>query len=123
MLIVDAAITVRPPIVSMSRRLPGGFLVASFLIAILLLLFKPSGGLGLALSIPAAVTLLATAGRLGHRPARVARPPREAFQLAQTDDLTGLPNRRAVLRSSTRASRTGEPPGPHAARTSTGSRR
>jgi diguanylate cyclase (GGDEF)-like protein len=97
MLIVDAAITVRPPTVSLSRRLPGAFLVASFVIAILLLLFKPSGGLGWALSIPAAVTLLATAGRLGIA-LRESRTAAEAFQLAQTDDLTGLPNRRAVLR-------------------------
>jgi diguanylate cyclase (GGDEF)-like protein len=97
MLIVDAAITVRPPIVSMSRPLPGVFLGASFLTSIAVLLMKPSGGLGWALSIPAVVTLLATAGRLGIA-LRESRNASEAFHLAQTDDLTGLPNRRAVLR-------------------------
>ena len=96
-LIADAAIAPRPPQVSVARRLPGAFLVASFLVAITLLLVRPMGVLGWAISIPAAVTLLATGARLAVA-LRESRQAGEAFQMAQTDDLTGLPNRRAVLR-------------------------
>jgi diguanylate cyclase (GGDEF)-like protein len=81
-----------------ARALPGGFLIASFITAIVLLLIRPEGLLGWAIGIPAALTLLATGARLAValRDSRVAG---EAFQLAQTDDLTGLPNRRAVLKA------------------------
>jgi hypothetical protein len=98
MLIVGAAVAPRPPQVSLARRLPGGFLIASFVAAIVLLLVRPQGVLGWAISIPAAVTLLATGARLAVA-LRESRQAGEAFQLAQTDDLTGLPNRRAVLRA------------------------
>jgi diguanylate cyclase len=97
-LIADAACTPRPPQVSLARRLPGAFLVASFIAAILLLLVRPAGVLGWAISVPAAVTLLATGARLAVA-LRDSRNASEAFHLAQTDDLTGLPNRRAVLRT------------------------
>ena len=59
---------------------------------------SPQGVLGWAISIPAAITLLATGARLAIA-LRESREAAEAFQLAQTDDLTGLPNRRAVLRA------------------------
>ena len=98
MLIAGAAVAPRPPQVSMARRLPGGFLIASFVAAIFLLLIRPQGVLGWAIAIPAAVTLLATGARLAVA-LRESRQAAEAFQLAQTDDLTGLPNRRAVLRA------------------------
>ena len=96
-LIVDSAVTPRPPQVSISRRLPGAFLIVSFLIAIALLLLRPEGVLGWAMAVPAAIALLATGARLAIA-LQESRQAGEAFQLAQTDDLTGLPNRRAVLR-------------------------
>ncbi len=98
MLIVGSAVTPRPPQVRVARPLPGGFLIASFLTAIVLLLIRPEGILGWAIGIPAAVALLATGTRL----ALALRDSREAgnlLQLTRTDDLTGLPNRRAVLQS------------------------
>ena len=98
MLIVGSAVTPRPPQVSVGRALPGGFLLASFVTAIALLLVRPEGLLGWAIGIPAAITLLATGARLAIA-LRESREAGEAFQLAQTDDLTGLPNRRAVLKS------------------------
>ncbi len=98
MLIADGAVAPRPPIVSVSRRLPGVFLVTSFIVAILLLLIRPEGLLGWAIGVPAALTLLATGARLAIA-LRESRQASEAFQMAQTDDLTGLPNRRAVLKT------------------------
>lgn len=97
MLLSGAAVAPRPPIVAVSRRLPGVFLLTSFLVAIVLLLLRPTGLLGWAISIPAAITLIATAARLAIA-LRDSRQASEAFQMAQTDDLTGLPNRRAVLK-------------------------
>jgi diguanylate cyclase (GGDEF)-like protein len=98
MLIVGSAVTPRPPQVSVGRALPGGFLLASFVTAIVLLLIRPEGLLGWAIGIPAAITLLATGARLVIA-LRESREAGVAFQLAQTDDLTGLPNRRAVLKA------------------------
>jgi diguanylate cyclase (GGDEF)-like protein len=98
MLIVGAAVAPKPPQVSVARRLPGAFLVGSFIVAILLMLIRPDGVLGWAIGIPAAVTLLATGARLVIA-LRDSRHASEAIQMAQTDDLTGLPNRRAVLKA------------------------
>ena len=52
MLIVGSAVTPRPPQVSMARALPGGFLIASFITAIVLLLIRPEGLLGWAIGDP-----------------------------------------------------------------------
>ncbi len=110
MLIVDAGCIPHPPMVSVSRRLPAAFLVASFMVSLTLLIFRPAGALGFALAVPAAITLIATGARLmiALRESRVAG---EAFHLAQTDDLTGLPNRRAVLRQLDEALAGGDPLG------------
>lgn len=98
MLIVGGACSPRAPQVSMARRMPAGFLIGSFLVAILMLLIRPEGVLGWAIAVPAAITLMATGARLAVA-LRESREAGEAFQLAQTDDLTGLPNRRAVLKA------------------------
>ncbi|MBI1349963.1 MAG: EAL domain-containing protein [Actinomycetales bacterium] len=98
LLLADGATAPRAPIASISRRLPPAFLIASFLVAITMLLLRPTGLLGWAISIPAALTLVATGARLAIA-LQESRRATEAFQLAQTDDLTGLPNRRAVLKA------------------------
>lgn len=98
MLIIGGACSPRAPQVSMARRLPASFLIGSFIVAIVMLLVRPQGLLGWAIGIPAAITLLATGARLAVA-LRESREAGVAFQLAQTDDLTGLPNRRAVLKS------------------------
>ncbi len=110
LLLATGALAPRPPAVAMSRRLPSGFLVASFLVAIAMLLVRPTGLLGWAISIPAALTLVATGARLAIA-LQESRRATEAFQLAQTDDLTGLPNRRAVLKALDDRIREGQPLG------------
>jgi diguanylate cyclase (GGDEF)-like protein len=98
MLIIGGACSPRAPQVSMARRLPAGFLIGSFVVAIVMLLVRPQGVLGWAIAVPAAITLMATGARLAVA-LRESREAGVAFQLAQTDDLTGLPNRRAVLKT------------------------
>jgi len=97
-LIVGAACGERPPLVSKSRSLSPIFLVVSFLVSVALLIVRPEGLFGMAVALPAVVTLLATAARMVIA-LRDSLAASEAFQLARTDDLTGLPNRRAVLRA------------------------
>ena len=79
-----------------ARDLPAAILTAAALAALGVLLLRPDGGLGIYLSAPAVATLLATGGRLLVA-LREARGATEAFALARTDDLTMLPNRRAML--------------------------
>jgi diguanylate cyclase (GGDEF)-like protein len=95
-LIVDAACTRPVPRPAVGRRLRGRFLIGSFVMAVVLLLLRPEGVLGWAVAIPAAVALLATGGRLALSQ-REAQRGAEAMRLARTDDLTDLPNRRALL--------------------------
>lgn len=96
MLLVDGAVGTRPPMVAMARRLPTAFLATAFGVAVLLLVIRPDGLLGWAIAVPAAISLVATGARLVIA-LRDSRRAAEAFQMAQTDDLTGLPNRRAVI--------------------------
>jgi diguanylate cyclase (GGDEF)-like protein len=60
------------------------------------LTFRPAGIAGVYLAVPAVLTLAAAGGRLGLA-LRDAHGATEAYRLSLTDDLTGLPNRRAVL--------------------------
>jgi diguanylate cyclase (GGDEF)-like protein len=108
LLIVDAACTRTAPQPRAARRLRGGYLVASFVTAVALLLVRPSGDLGWAVAVPAAVALLATGARLSFA-LRDSLQASEAFHLARTDDLTGLPNRRALLARIDRGLRKSEP--------------
>jgi diguanylate cyclase (GGDEF)-like protein len=96
LLIVNAACTPKAPEPRAARRLRGGYLVASFVTAVVLLLVRPTGDLGWAVALPAAVALLATGARLSFA-LRDSLRASEAFHLARTDDLTGLPNRRSLL--------------------------
>jgi diguanylate cyclase (GGDEF)-like protein len=107
-LLVDAACTPTSPPPRVARRLGGGYLVASFVAAVVLLLIRPSGDLGWTVSIPAAVALLATGARLSFA-LRESLRASEAFHLARTDDLTGLPNRRALLATIDHALKEPEP--------------
>jgi len=97
MLIVDAACRERPLITMKSRPLPEAFLVVSFVMAILLLVVRPEGLTGAAVALPAVATLVASAARLVIA-LRDSAATAEALHLARIDDLTGLPNRRALLR-------------------------
>lgn len=69
--------------------------VFSLVGAVLLLAARPEGPLGQGLAITAAITTLAAGARLVTA-LRDSQATTEAFRLALTDDLTDLPNRRAV---------------------------
>jgi len=97
LLLVDAAVRERRPARVLDRKLPDAWLVVSFAIALLMLGLRPEGALGWAVGVPATITLLAVSVRLAVA-LRDSRAAAEAFRLALTDDLTGLPNRRSVLR-------------------------
>ena len=83
------------------RRHPGaataaGTLVGAATIALVALAFRPSGVPAWYVTVPALVTLIAAGGRLVLA-LREAQGAAEALRLSRTDELTGLPNRRAVL--------------------------
>ena len=66
-------------------------------LAVVALALDPQGPVGWAIKVPALVTLVCTGIRLVLA-LREARGAAEAFRLSLTDELTGLPNRRALLR-------------------------
>jgi diguanylate cyclase (GGDEF)-like protein len=70
--------------------------VAAAFAGVVVLTMRPPGGAGVYLAVPAVLTLAAAGARLALA-LREARGAAEAFRLSLTDDLTGLPNRRAVL--------------------------
>ena len=98
LLLVDAACArpaqVAPDGASMSRlgTVPITIAAAAALVNLLPL---QASGIRLVVVVPALVTLLAAGLRLGLA-LRQAQQVVEALQLARTDDLTGLPNRRAL---------------------------
>ncbi|MBA2641214.1 MAG: bifunctional diguanylate cyclase/phosphodiesterase [Nocardioidaceae bacterium] len=71
-------------------------LLAAVASALVVLVVSPLGGLGLVL-IPVATVTVAAAGARMAIALREAQGAAEALRLSRTDDLTGLPNRRAVL--------------------------
>ena len=76
------------------RQGPAETLVAGA-VAIAVLALHPSGGVAPYLTVPAVITLLGAGGRLALA-LREARGAAEALSLSRTDDLTRLPNRRAL---------------------------
>ena len=81
---------------SQVRRQRAGTLIAAATIALAALAFRPSGGADWYITVPALVTLVAAGWRLVLA-LREAQGAAEALRLSRTDELTGLPNRRAVL--------------------------
>ncbi len=77
------------------REQGSGVLLAAACVAIIVLVFRPNDGLGTYLLVPGVVTLVAAGGRLLFA-VRQANHAAESFALSRTDDLTLLPNRRAV---------------------------
>ena len=69
--------------------------LAAAAVAAIILTIVPATGFGLYLTIPAVITLLGAGGRLVMA-LREARGAAEALALSRTDDLTRLPNRRAL---------------------------
>ena len=77
-------------------------LLSAVSVALLALVLRPDGALGWYLTIPAVATLLAAGARMALA-LKEAHGAAEAQQLSLTDELTGLPNRRAVLAQLDRA--------------------
>ncbi len=83
------------PLAAVPRRRGPAVLVCAAGVAIVVLTLRPADGLGPYIAVPAVLTLLAAGGRLVLA-LREATGAAEALALSQTDDLTMLPNRRAV---------------------------
>jgi diguanylate cyclase (GGDEF)-like protein len=79
-----------------TRRQGPVLMMAAGVVALIVLALHQPGQLGPYLIIPALVTLLAAGGRMAAA-LRDANSAAEAFALARSDDLTQLPNRRAML--------------------------
>ncbi|MBV9594435.1 MAG: GGDEF domain-containing protein, partial [Actinobacteria bacterium] len=83
------------PMRAIPRRAGAAVMVAAGGAALLVLAIRPSGGVGPYLAYPALLTLFAAGGRL-ILALRQANAAADAVALARTDDLTLLPNRRAL---------------------------
>jgi len=110
-LLVEAACSGRRERARGLPRRPGPLLmIAAGSVATALLAIHPRTGLGLYLTVPAVLTLVAAGGRLVVA-LREANGAAEAFALSRTDDLTLLPNRRSVAARLAEAMQAGEPLG------------
>ena len=95
-LFVGAASGDRVPLLrGTTGEVPSGVLAGAAVAALAALLVGPELELGGAVAFIAAMTLLVTGARL-HLALREAKTAAGAIKLAQTDDLTDLPNRRAI---------------------------
>lgn len=109
-LVVGAAL-VRPPEVQTARteNNRSRVLIAAAAVAMAALVLRPGdNALGAAVTL-AGVSTLAAAGWRLVLALREARGAAEALRLSRTDELTGLPNRRAVLQDLERARPDGAP--------------
>lgn len=97
-----------PKVLRLRRR--SRTLLAASASALVVLIVSPLDGIGLVL-IPVATATIAAAGARMAIALRDAQGAAEAFRLSRTDDLTGLPNRRAVLATLDEALRAEEPLG------------
>ena len=94
-----SAAACRPPRERGEPRVGRGLATSTMLlaevVALVVLTVQPDGPARPYVVVPAVITLLAAGARLVQA-LRVARGAAEAYRLSRTDDLTGLPNRRAV---------------------------
>ncbi len=90
------------------RQQQAGTLIAAASIALVALAFRPSGVATWYVTVPAVVTLVAAGWRLVQA-LREAQGATEAMRLSRTDELTGLPNRRAILQDLERSFGDGQP--------------
>jgi diguanylate cyclase len=94
-LLAEAACLRRTVNAQVPRRAGPGLMIIAAFVATGLLALHPHTGLGIYLTVPAVLTLVAAGGRL-MLALREANGAAEAFALSRTDDLTLLPNRRSV---------------------------
>ena len=86
----------------MPERRSGVTLVLAGLLAVGVLVLDPVGVVGWTIKVPAILTLVCVGARM-LLALREARGAAEALRLSQTDELTGLPNRRSLLASTEEA--------------------
>lgn len=91
-----------------SGQLRSRTLVVAAAVGLLVLVVHPGGTIGWIVTVPAIVTLVSAGARMVLA-LREARGAAEALRLSLTDELTGLPNRRAVLAKADDALREGRP--------------
>lgn len=92
------------------RRQGPKLMIATAAIATIVLTLHPRGSVAMVLQVAALTTLVAAGGRLALA-LRDANRATEAFALSRSDDLTLLPNRRAVVARLDSALQSGEPLG------------
>lgn len=109
-LLVSSFCLPQPTRRSVGRSLPVGFLMGSFLVSVAVLIVHPTSPSGWLIAIPAAVTCLGAGARLAMA-LREAREAARELRLARTDDLTGLPNRPALMHELERRITDGRPVG------------
>ena len=108
-LIVDVACRRRSGTVRAVPRTQGSAeTIVAASVATAVLAFAPSHGIGLYLTVPALMTLIGAGGRLVLA-LREARGAATALALSRTDDLTKLPNRRALRTDIDKAFEIGRP--------------
>lgn len=108
-LIVESACWPRTEVLKALPRQAGpGLMLGAAAIAIAVLAIRPQTGVGIYLTAPAVLTLVAAGGRL-LLALREANGAAEAFALSRTDDLTLLPNRRSVIARLDSGLRSSEP--------------
>ncbi|WP_165372659.1 putative bifunctional diguanylate cyclase/phosphodiesterase [Pengzhenrongella frigida] len=109
--IVSGAISCPTPIVARPiERQNMGVLPVAGALAVTVLVLHPPGGIGIYIMLPAIVTLVSAGARM-MLALREAQGAAEAMRLSLTDELTGLPNRRALLAAADEALRDGSPLG------------
>ncbi len=95
-LLVSSACRPRPTEGTQQAGGNGTLLLLAALVALVVLVLRPDGPLGLYVTVPAVIALVCTGVRMVVA-LREARGAAEALRLSLTDELTGLPNRRSLL--------------------------
>jgi diguanylate cyclase (GGDEF)-like protein len=92
------------------RQDRGGVLALAAALAVTVLVMHPGGVIGWCVTVPAVITLVFAGVRM-LLAIREAQGAAEAMRLSRTDELTGLPNRRALMAAADDALERGEPVG------------
>jgi diguanylate cyclase (GGDEF)-like protein len=92
------------------RQDRGGVLALAAALAVAVLVMHPGGVIGWCVTVPALITLVCTGVRM-LLAIREAQGAAEAMRLSRTDELTGLPNRRALMAAADDALERCEPVG------------
>ena len=109
-LIVGAACARRPDTARLVELQHTSLLPAAAGLAVVVLALRPTGVIGWLVAAPAVLTLVCTGARMVIA-LRESRGAAEALRLSLTDELTGLPNRRALLAAADDGLREGVPLG------------